>query len=505
MLSLFDQGAFAPCPACFNLAAHVLARAGEVPTKCALQVIRPDGAETWSYARLEAAVRGCGSGLMALGLPPGARILMRLGNTPDFAVLFLAAIAVGLVPIPTSAQLTGPEISRMATMVSPALIVAAEGIALPTPLPCPVLSTTALAAMAALAPCDWAMGPPDRLAYIVFTSGTSGRPQAVAHAHRAIWARRMMYQGWYGLTGADRVLHAGAFNWTYTLGTGLLDPWSVGATALIPGDGITAAQLPQLMLQYEASLFAAVPGVYRQMLKQELPALPQLRHGLCAGEKLPEALRRQWQDATGTQLHEAFGMSECSTFISASPSHPAPEGTLGYPQPGRRVAVLGDDGPVARGTPGILAISRHDPGLFLGYLDDDTQSRFRGEWFLTNDTVSMAADAAISYLGRDDDMMNAGGYRVSPLEVETTLTAHPGISECAVTELEVKPGTFVIACFYIAAKAIDPDSLFAFSAARLARYKQPRMFLPVAALPRGSNGKLIRRALRDLAPKQEGA
>ena len=84
------------------------------------------------------------------------------------------------------------------------------------------------------------MGDPDRLAYAVFTSGTSGRAQAVGHAHRAIWARGMMHQGWEGITAEDRVLHAGAFNWTYTLGTGLMDPWTVGATALIPGDFLAA-------------------------------------------------------------------------------------------------------------------------------------------------------------------------------------------------------------------------------------------------------------------------
>src|SRR5690606_13333374 len=109
-------------------------------------------------------------------------------------------------------------------------------------------------------------------------------PMAVVHAHRAIIARGMMHDGWEGLTEADRLLHAGAFNWTYTLGTGLMDPWTVGATALIPGAGVQAGRLASLLQQYEATIFAAAPGVYRQMLRAALPALPHLRHGLSAGE-----------------------------------------------------------------------------------------------------------------------------------------------------------------------------------------------------------------------------
>lgn len=505
MLSIFDQGAWPPCPSPFNLAAHVLARAATLGPKPALQVIRPQGTEDWSYDRLLAAVRGCGTGLLALGLCPGDRVLMRLGNTPDFPVLYLGAIAAGLVPIPTSAQLTGPEITRMAAQVRPALIVAAEGVALPSPLPCPVLPATALAAMASLPPCAWDMGDADRLAYIVFTSGTSGRPQAVAHAHRAIWARGMMHQGWYGLTDADRLLHAGAFNWTYTLGTGLMDPWTLGATALIPGDGVQAADLPGLLRDHHATLFAAAPGVYRQMLRADLPALPHLRHGLSAGEAMAPALRRAWRALTGTDVHSALGMSEVSTFVSSSPSRPAPEGGAGFPQRGRRLAVLDGAGdPVPLGTPGVLAVSRRDPGLFLGYDGDEaaTAARLQGEWFVTGDSAQMQPDGSLLFLGRADDMMNAGGFRVSPLEVEAAMATHPAVADCAVTEVEVAPGTGVIACFYVAATGVAAGDLPAHAAERLARYKQPRLFIPVAVLPRGPNNKLLRRALPGLLPKE---
>ncbi|MFN7053108.1 MAG: AMP-binding protein, partial [Gemmobacter sp.] len=127
---------------------------------------------------------------------------------------------------------------------------------------------------------------------------------------------------------------------------------------LIPGAGVTPEQLPLLLKRFDATILAAAPGVIRQMLRTTLPALPKLRHGLSAGESLLPALRQDWRDRTGTDLHEALGMSECSTFISGSPARPAPEGCAGYPQPGRRVAVLGAEGPVLRGEAGTLAVHR---------------------------------------------------------------------------------------------------------------------------------------------------
>lgn len=482
----------------FNMAAHAMAAASRNPEKNALQILRLSGAERWSYGRLEAAVRGTGTGFLQAGLRPGDRLLMRLGNTVDFPLAYLGAIAVGVVPVPTSSQLTVAEITKMSDQVTPAAIVAAPDVALPEAPGVPVIDLATLQTFRDLPPCDWDMGDPDRLAYLIFTSGTSGRPRAVMHAHRALVARSMMYEGWYGLSENDRLLHAGAFNWTYTLGTGLMDPWCMGATALIPAEGVTAAQLPLLMKRFDATIFAAAPGVYRQLLRAALPALPKLRHGLSAGEKLPPEIRRAWEVATDTPIYEALGMSECSTFLSGAPARPAPEGASGYPQPGRYIAVLDDQGqPVPRGTPGTLAVHRSEPGLFLGYYGqlEETASKFSGDWFVTGDSVVMDDDDAVTYLGRDDDMLNAGGYRVSPLEVEGAMNAHPAISESAAIEAEVSPGNRVIALIYTGTAA-DEGELAAFAATVLARYKQPRIFRHTEALPKAANNKIARRALR---------
>ena len=469
------------------MAAYILATHRAPPNKIAIEVLGA-ASEMLTYAELRAQVAGIATGLLEDGLRPGDRLLMRLGNRLEFPLAYLGAIWAGIIPVPTSAQLTGDEAAVLCDACAPQAILAQDGVALPSGVSLPVIGADDLREMRDLSPANPVMGDPNRLAYIIFTSGTSGTPRGVRHAHRAIWARRLMYDGWYGLTPEDRLLHAGAFNWTYTLGTGLMDPWAMGATALIPSDGTASEDLPGLIARYQASIFAAAPGVYRRLLRTKLPAMPTLRHGLSAGEHLAEELRQRWTKATDTQLHQAMGMSECSTFISSSPANPAGPDSSGRPQPGRRVAILKDDTPVPYGEEGQLAIATSDPGLMIGYLGSDP---VQGDWFTTGDMASMQQDGSIHYIGREDDMMNPGGYRVSPLEVEAHFAQ---LTPCAAIQVSPKAGTYVVALHYTG--DVDEQTLRAHAGAGLARYKQPRLYIHVPALPYGANGKLNRRALR---------
>ena len=459
------------------MADHVLRAGAACPDQLALQILHGDQTEDWTYAALIAAVRGTATGLLQHA-QAGQMVLMRLGNTVDFPIAYLGAIWAGLVPIPTSAALTDAEVAAILNELPVATILRDPAVACPDDARC--IPLDALQAMRGLAPADAAMGDPDRLAYVIYTSGTSGKPRAVAHAHRAIWARGMMHQGWYGLRADDRLCHAGAFNWTYTLGTGLMDPWTLGATALIPAPGTPASDLPDLLARHRATIFAAAPGVYRQMLKgRDTLPLPALRHGLSAGEKLPDRIRDAWTVATGTPVYEAYGMSECSTFISASPTNPATGGASGRPQPGRHIAIVDDTGtPQPIGQPG------------------ETAQKFANDWFLTGDEAQMSADFQITYLGRADDMMNAGGYRVSPIEVEQALLSHDGITAVAATDVLVKADTRVIAAFYTGPDPLDEDALKSWAEPRLAQYKRPRLYVHVNALPTGANNKILRRQLR---------
>lgn len=499
--SIFDTGAFPACPAPFNMARHTFEAGRATPDKVALEVVRAPGqvSETWTHGALREAVTRTAGGLAALGLGRGDRVLLRLGNVSDFPILFFAANALGAVPTPVSGQLTEHELAVVAADLAPRLVCFSAGFAPVAGIP--AIGPAEIAALRNAPAANFAETMPDDPAFMVYTSGTSGRPKGVVLAQRAAWARRMMWEGWYGLGPEDRVLHAGAFNWTFTLGAGLTDPWARGASAILYAGPPDRAVWPKLAAAHGATIFAGVPGVYRQMLDTDLGGFAALRHGLSAGEALPSAVARAWREATGKPLYEALGMSEVSTYISFAPGSPPVPGRAGRPQPGRRVAILADEGEarVPRGTPGLLAVSRRDPGLMLGYWrrPEETAAAFRGEWFVTGDRAILHADDTIEYLGRADDVMNAGGFRVASAEVEAALLDHPGITEAAAIAEPVRDGVEIIIAYYVpAAEPLAEAELAAHCAARLARYKCPRRFVARDSLPRGTNGKLLRRALR---------
>ncbi|MEO0389177.1 MAG: fatty acid--CoA ligase family protein, partial [Pseudomonadota bacterium] len=315
-------------------------------------------------------------------------------------------------------------------------------------------------------------------------------------AHRAAWARRMMWADWYGLKPGDRVLHAGAFNWTFTLGTGLIDPWAAGATALIytgPGDRRVWSEIAR---RHGPTHFAAVPGIFRQILDADTAsggAFATVRAALTAGEALPPGLAARWQAATGRPLLSALGMSEVSTYVSDRP-----DGQRALAQRGRRIAILDDatDRPVARGVAGRLAVSARDPGLMLGYWrGDGPVLPLSGDWFLTGDRAIMAADGSVAWVGRSDSLLNAQGYRVAPEEVEAVLLSHPSVADALVVDLPVRADLTILAAFVTPTEDVPVAVLKTHCAQHLAAYKCPREIRFRSALPRNARGKRDRKAL----------
>ena len=446
--------------------------------------------------------------LSDMGLKRGDRIAIRLGNSSRSALLFFSAIAGGFVALPLSDQLTARDLRGLlddsgATLIATADVLG-EGAVPPGVRVLSALDVEAMLTHPVEA--GYAATRFDDPAFLIYTSGTTANPKGVLHAHRSAWGRRPMYQGWYGITAQDRLLHAGAFNWTYTLGAGLTDPWANGATAIVFSGEKRPEIWPGLIARTGTTLFAAVPGIYRQILKHTTPKsgdFGALRHGLMAGETPPSGLIENWTRATGRPLYEALGMSEVSTYISTGPDVPYRAGAAGKPQAGRRVVILPVEGgtePVARGSEGLIAVHRSDPGLMLGYWKRPAEEAevMRGCWFIGGDRGRMDGDGYVTHLGRANELLNAGGYRVSPLEVEAVLAAYPGVAEVACAEIPLADGVRIIGAFVVAAAGatLDTDALNRYAAETLAAYKCPRQIIFLDALPRTANGKIKRSALR---------
>ncbi|MES0812550.1 acyl-CoA synthetase [Roseibium sp. SCPC15] len=492
-----------------NLAQYCLANAAPDPEKTALEVVGAAGQvlEEWTFGQLNDTVLSVASGLRATGLQTGDRILLRIGHSSDFPLLFFGAIAGGFVPIPTSAQLTAAEVLSILTDSAAGLVLHDGVTVAPNDAGVPLLGPGGIEGLKKTVPGEFAQTCDDDPAFLIYTSGTSGKPKGVLHAQRAAAARKPMYQGWYGINSADRLLHAGAFNWTYTLGVGLMDPWANGATSIVYDGPRDPEVWPRIMEASKASLFAAVPSLYRRLLKygRISPAsFPSLRHGLTAGEALPAGLYQEWKDRTGRELFEALGMSEISTYLSSGPNVAVRPGSPGKPQKGRKVAVLREEGdaavPAQPNETGFLAVHRNEPGLMLGYWNrpEETRDAFRGDWFLTGDRALEDDDGYYWYQGRADDLMNSFGYRVAPEEVERTLSAHPGVQEIAVTEISIREGVSLVTAFVVPQDidTFDTSELAAFAVENLAEYKRPKDYRVVDQLPRTSSGKVRRKALR---------
>ncbi|MDB5644678.1 AMP-binding protein [Methylobacterium sp.] len=494
----------------FNGARHCLAENARLrPDKVALVMAGAgDDVRTLTFAEADRAVRGIAAGLKDLGLAPGARVMIRMGNEADYVLVYFGALAAGLVALPSSPQLTPPEAAFLMENAGASVVVVGEGHAVDrASLGGRILLGPAeIAAMkAGPAIADYADTGADDPATLIYTSGTTSRPKGVLHAHRSIWGRRPMHAHWLGLGETDVMLHAGTMNWTYTLGVGITDPWACGASAVLYDGPRDPGVWPALIARHRATLFAAVPGLYRQILKYaDLAAhdLGSLRHGVTAGEALSPELLATWKRTTGKPLYEALGMSEISTYVSSGPTIPVRAGSPGKPQPGRRVAVLPVDGPpvpLPAGEIGLLAVHRSEPGLMLGYWNrpEEEAAVMRGDWFTGGDLASLDAEGYLTFHGRNDDLMNALGYRVSPNEVEGVLSQHPEVAEVGVAELAVRPDLTVIAAFVVRTlgATTGEDALIAWCRERLAAYKCPRAVRFLDALPRTPNGKVQRKRL----------
>jgi acyl-coenzyme A synthetase/AMP-(fatty) acid ligase len=474
------------------------------------------GTSRVTYAELAVRTSRFAQLLREMGVAAGDRVLIRLPNSIDYPTAFLGAMKRGAIAVPTSTQLTAEELRY--------LLQDSEAVAMVIDEPAwselgSVLQGTGILREVILAgaPLERSLATvvtpepaeatrPNDPAYLVYTSGTTGFPKGVLHGHRSLLGRSPAAAYWFDFddSAPDRILHSGKFNWTYVLGSALMDPLCRGKTVIVHEGPNDAATWPRLIATHGATIFIGVPTIYRQVLQKTRAAaadVPTLRHCMSAGEHLSDDVFAQWKERFGLDIHEAVGMSECSYYLSQGRHRPIRPGSAGFAQPGHDVRLLDPDTrePVARGDEGMICIPNTDPGLFLRYwnLPEETAKVRHDDWFFTGDYAREDEDGYLWFLGRRDDIIKSFGYRVSPYEVERVLKGHPAVADCACIGEEAGPDKLIVVAYVIThpGTELDPAELLAYARERLAAYKAPKGIYIADDFPRTRNGKVLRREI----------
>ncbi len=478
-----------------------------------------------SYSSLQGLSNAMAHAFAGLGLARGSRILIRLPNCIEFPITFLGAIKAGLIPIPSSPLFTWHELKFLLEDSQASALVTSRELAPPELWPEKPASLQEILLLSekeeklppqakrwqdllksALAVFATEPTPADAPAFWLYTSGTEGRPKAVIHAHRSIRAHDARAQLWQDVKAGDVIFNTSAVNWSYTLTCGMLDVWRHGLSSVLYQGSLQPALLAQIIRRHGVTTFMTVPGIYRRLLpylEEQSETLAGLRVCLSAGERLSEEIRKKFHEQTGLEIYEGLGMTEHSVYLVQEFGKPQIPGSCGRSLPGQKIALLRDDlSECAPGEMGILASHRDCEGLFLGYHQrpEESAAAFRGDWFLTGDLAERDADGNFFFLGRRDDVLTSGGYRISPAEVEAALNSHPAVEESAAVNLAAEAGKTLVEAFVVlkAGHLATQDlakEILSTAATRLAAYKIPRQIVFLRELPKTTNGKLRRQAL----------
>lgn len=506
-----------PPPERFNAAAHLLS----LNTGRGDSLAYVDDMQRLSYAALDARVRRCAAGLLALGLRHGDRVLLVLQDSVDFPVAFLGAIYAGLVPVPVNTLLTADDIAYMlahsaarALLVSqplwPALqgAAAAQGEGLPI-----VVSGTAEPTAGTQAFETLLSAPPlaipadtraDAIAFWLYSSGSTGRPKGAVHTHANLyWTAALYGAPVLGLHAGDVGFSAAKLFFAYGLGNALTFPLSVGATTVLMAERPTPAAVFKRWIEHGVTVFFGAPTGYAGMLASpELPARSDVKLRLCssAGEALPREIGERFTAHFGCAIVDGLGSTEMlHIFLSNRPGE-VHYGSSGRVVPGYRLRLVNEAGTeAAAGEIGDLFVSGPSAALMYWGQPEQTRVTFQGEWTKTGDKYSIDAQGCYVYAGRGDDMLKVSGMYVSPFEVEATLMQHPAVLECAVIGVTDGDGlTRAKACVVCKPdQSVSEDALKAFVKDRLAPYKYPRHIEFIAELPKTATGKIQRFRLRE--------
>ncbi len=356
---------------------------------------------------------------------------------------------------------------------------------------------------------DVAKMSPDDPAFMLYTSGTTGKPKGVVHRHLAIVQQHATTEWVLDIHEDDIYWCTADPGWITGVSYGILGPWSCGASVVVHSGRFDPEAWYSTIEQYKVTVWYSAPTAFRMLMRaadaHKKYDLGSLRHICSVGEPLNAEIVHWGIRTFGLPIHDNFWQTETGGILIANyPSMPIKPGWMGKPIPGITAAIVDEDGDtVPRGTEGDLAITPEFPSMMLEIWKNPAKyaGYFRAGWYLTGDRAVQHEDGYFLFIGRTDDVINTSGERVGPFEVESALIEHPAIVEAGVIGKPDPLRGEIIKAFVVLAPDYAPtDDLKAdikkFVKARLAGHAYPREFEVVETLPKTRSGKIVRRMLR---------
>ena len=476
-----------------------------------------------TFRELQAEASAVAAALRGFAVSKGDRVLVISRNTLAAVTTILAALKIGAVPVLANSMLPANEIDYVLEDCGASVAFAAGSavnilrqfaqdgritrlIVLDGPVNSEGEDYSVLVSGGGRVP-TVATSASDP-AFMVYSSGTTGRPKGIVHGHKWIVTVGDPNVLQMDFNPTDIVSTVGEISFMGNFGHAFIFPLYAGSAIALFAEKVTPSAVLEFFRVLKPTIFLSVPTFYRMMLAEEnftaaLRLLP-FRFMVSTGEVLGESVWNRWHDETGVKIYEIYGVSEFQTLLSNGPDLPLKPGSLGKPAPGVKVALLDQSlNEVPNGTPGVLMVHRSDPGLFLEYYQDPDRWRqqHRGEWYYTGDVMQVDEDGYYFYLGRQDDLFKSRGYLISPQEIENVLQRHPGVAEVAVVgHPDALTGNAIVAYVVLDASQAPSEALkeeiLAFVSQLIAQYKMPKVLNFVGEIPKSPVGKILRRALR---------
>jgi acyl-coenzyme A synthetase/AMP-(fatty) acid ligase len=466
-----------------NLAAHLLRGRGPGPA-----LVCAD--ERVSREELARRVASAAAGYRSLGVRPGERVLIALRDTPRFAAAWLGAVHAGAVAIALNSKLTQAEYRHIRADSGARLALVDTGF---------VAARAALGDLCATLPEGGGEPPPfeaepDAPAFGIYSSGTTGMPKGIVHAHRVALSVGEAFR-LLGIGEGARVLSTSRFFFAYGLEHGLLAPLLAGASSTLMPDWPEPEALAALVARQRPEALFSVPTLYRRLLAEPAERLAPfrgVRHFVSAGERLSPQLVAQWRAATGGEILNLYGVSETFCAVMMTPPGASDGLRTGRPFPITELRLEDD----------VLWL-RH-PALTRGYsnLRSETDAQFRDGWFCTRDIFVRDAEGFYVHQGRADELVKVAGQWVWPAELEEAVLASAAVAEAACVRVEDGDGLQRLALFVTARDVADAAHAAAAACEALPRHKRPKWIRVVDELPRTATGKVQRFKLREILERE---